>query len=380
METLDPEAHRLRELGRVVSGAPQQEAEVLSTVALGEDRPERAQQSPHLAGDDGPRETWVRAEPVEQAPATIEVVAQRRIVQRAQDVLVTFGQPLGRHAGHEVGLEAVRVVAVRLPEQAALPTQSFVQLRPFERGEEADHRDRDSGVTDERDLTVEDVFGVLVEADDEAARDLDAVGLDAANGIQEIELDVDGLVRPAEALERRGLDPEKHEVEPGLAHPRHQLVVGAEVDRSLGEELERVAVVELPALERSQRPLGESTVADEVVVDEEDRPAPSGRDQGVQLRRHAVGRLDPMLAAVQLPDVAELAGERTAARMLHRHRGIGLEVEEVESRHRRVVEVGQALGAIRALGATALQVRGERGDRALGLSEEEVVHAGQARR
>jgi hypothetical protein len=42
-------------------------------------------------------------------------------------------------------------------------------------------------------------------------------------------------------------------------------------------------VVGLPALERLQRALGEPAVADEVVVDEEDRPAPPRRVEGIQV-------------------------------------------------------------------------------------------------
>ena len=45
------------------------------------------------------------AEPVEQAPAALEVIAQRRVVQRAQEALVAFGELVGRpcpRCGHGV--------------------------------------------------------------------------------------------------------------------------------------------------------------------------------------------------------------------------------------------------------------------------------------
>ena len=182
----------------------------------------------------------------------------------------------------------MRVVPERLPAQPVLPAQTFVQICSPERGQDADHRNRDSGLTDEGDLSIEDVVRILVEADDETARDLDAVRLDVADGLQQVELGVDGLVGAEEALDGRGLDPEEDEAEAGIAHRPHQLIIGAEVDRGLGEELERKAVVALPALEHRQRTLRQPAVADEIVVDEEDRPTPPCGKKGVQLCGHAV--------------------------------------------------------------------------------------------
>ena len=63
------------------------------------------------------------------------------------------------------------------------------------------------------DLTIEDVLGVLVEPDDEAARDLDAVGLDATDGFKQVEVGVDRFVGAGQALDGRCLDAEEYEVE-----------------------------------------------------------------------------------------------------------------------------------------------------------------------
>jgi hypothetical protein len=52
--------------------------------------------------------------------------------------------------------------------------------------------------------------------------------------------------------------------------------------------------------------------------------------------------------------------------VLHRHGGVGLDVEKIESWHRGVVNVREALGAVHRLPAAALQVPVRRSDEMLG--------------
>src|SRR5215211_7748317 len=71
-------------------------------------------------------------------------------------------------------------------------------------------------------------------------------------------------------------------------------------------------------------------VADEVVVHDEDEPAPARRAQRVQLGQHLLVRLRARHAAVYFDDVAELALERAAARILDAHRAVALKLRELE--------------------------------------------------
>src|SRR6185437_10443515 len=79
-------------------------------------------------------------------------------------------------------------------------------------------------------------------------------------------------------------------------------------------------------------------------------------------------------AAVELDDVAEFAGERTAARELHPDIEILVELEQIEARDRRRRDVGlefRALEIARAL--SGLPRRDEVLDDALGFAENPEV-------
>ena len=73
-------------------------------------------------------------------------------------------------------------------------------------------------------------------------------------------------------------------------------------------------------------------VADEVVVDEIDVAAIAGVIERLQLGEDLVLRLGARHAAVQLDDVAELAGERAAARELDADVEILFELEQIVTR------------------------------------------------
>ena len=78
------------------------------------------------------------------------------------------------------------------------------------------------------------------------------------------------LVRLLQAGGARRLDADEDRGEVRLAHQLQQLVVLRDVERHLGHELDRIAVLLLPLGQRVQQLLGFLLVADEVVVDDED--------------------------------------------------------------------------------------------------------------
>ena len=73
----------------------------------------------------------------------------------------------------------------------------------------------------------------------------------------------------------------------------------------------------LPGLQLGQESLERLLVADQVVVDEVDMAAIAELIEPLELRKHLRVRLGAGHAPVELDDVAELAGEGAAARILH---------------------------------------------------------------
>ena len=137
----------------------------------------------------------------------------------------------------------------------------------------------------------------------------------------------------------RTFDADEDGEEIGRGHHLQQLGIVGEIDRGLGRELERIVVRALPGDELGKKQPECLLVADEVVVDEVDMAAIADSVERVELGEHLRGRLGPRHPAVKLDDVAELAGERAAARELHAEIEIVFELEQVEARHRRLGDV-----------------------------------------
>src|SRR5437762_1115708 len=97
-------------------------------------------------------------------------------------------------------------------------------------------------------------------------------------------------------------------------------------------------------------------IADEVVVDDEDGPSPSSVAQRVQLYQHLLVALSSRHSSVDLDDVAELAIEGAAARILDRHRAVASHVGELEVRNRSQRHCRTLGRLIYRLGFAALQV------------------------
>ena len=91
-------------------------------------------------------------------------------------------------------------------------------------------------------------------------------------------------------------------------------------------------------------------IADEIVIDDKDGPSPSQRLERVEFGEHLLIALGSRHAPVNLDDVAKLARERTAPRVLDGHCAVTLKIRQVKVGHRRGGEWRPLGGLIRALG------------------------------
>ena len=131
-----------------------------------------------------------------------------------------------------------------------------------------------------------------------------------------------------------------------------------------------------PVGQDREQSLDVALVADEVVVHDEDHPAPADPQERVQLGQHLLIALRARDAAIDLDDVAELALEGAAARVLDRHRAVASEVGELEVGDGRRGERRPLGGLVDAFGVAALEVANELRQGRLGLAEEDVIGLG----
>ena len=132
----------------------------------------------------------------------------------------------------------------------------------------------------------------------------------------------------------RAFDPHEDADEVRLVQQPQEIRIVGKIERGLSGELERVVMLFQPSLELRQEQLNRLFVADEIVVDEVDVTAIAELIKRIQLMQHlrvGLGARDP---PVEFDNVAELAGERTAAGELHADVKIVLDLQEVEARHR----------------------------------------------
>ena len=165
---------------------------------------------------------------------------------------VAVAQLLARHlqrddVGAELGLVG--------PVEPALFGQPGVQRRLGNGVQHADHRVRRSGPRSRNSTCASKIVGVVVvEADDHPAPDLEPGLLDALDLVEDacpLLADVLELLRLAQRLLVRALDADEDATDVGLDHQLHQLVVLGQVERRLGEEAQRIAV--LPPARRRRR-------------------------------------------------------------------------------------------------------------------------------
>src|SRR3954452_5313336 len=132
----------------------------------------------------------------------------------------------------------------------------------------------------------------------------------------------------------------------------------------------------LPFGELGQEQPQRLLVADEIVVDEVEMASIAHPVERIELDQDLRVRFGPRNASVELDDVAELAGKRTAAGILHAEIEVVLEFEQVETRHRRLGDVGLEFRRGEDAGPrAAVPSRNEFVDDALGLTEHPEIRA-----
>ncbi len=190
------------------------------------------------------------------------------------------------------------------------------------------------------------------------AEHVDSVGIDAPHRGQDV---LGQVLRLQGFLETGGIgrfDADEHPAEVRRAEKLQQLLVLRQVERGFGAEAEPVVVLFLVFLQELQQELGLRLVADQVIVHEE-HPVHPGLAQRIQLAPDLLQRLDARLAAEHHDDVAELAAERAAARVLQRRIGITGELQQFEARHRRIGECDGSGLVVKLLRRASREVRAE---------------------
>src|ERR1051325_4260038 len=100
-----------------------------------------------------------------------------RFVNRAHDSLITADECFDVHFGNEVERSDGVVSGSIGAEQSSFALATFPELRVRKCVQHSDHRHRNRTLTNELDLPFEDVFGIVVEADDEPGHYLHATTL-----------------------------------------------------------------------------------------------------------------------------------------------------------------------------------------------------------
>ena len=114
-------------------------------------------------------------------------------------------------------------------------------------------------------------------------------------------------------------------------------------------------------------------VADEIVIDDKNGPSPTERLKRVKFGEHLLIALGSRHAPINLDDVAKLARERTAPRVLDGHCAVTLKVRQVKVGHRRGGEWRPLGGLIRSLGLAPGEVCNELRQRRFSFAEKNVI-------
>ena len=117
----------------------------------------------------------------------------------------------------------------------------------------------------------------------------------------------------------------------GCIEHRQKFGIVGEVDRGLSREFEGIVARFEPLREFRNECFERLLVADKIVVYEVDMAAVAELVKRVELREHLCVGFGAGHAPVKLDDIAELAGERTAARKLHADVEIVIELQQVEA-------------------------------------------------
>src|SRR5688572_5378216 len=91
-----------------------------------------------------------------------------------------------------------------------------------------------------------------------------------------------------------------------------------------------MVVLSLPLNKIRHQLLHIAFIADEIVVNDKDCPAPTGGPQSVKFGNHLLIAFSARHATINLYDVAKLAIEWTPSRVLNRHRRITIQLGKFE--------------------------------------------------
>src|SRR5262245_24158616 len=250
-------------------------------------------------------------------------------VDCAHNRFIAFDETRGFHPWDEVQ-RAIGIVPRALKEQSPFAIEPSPELSVGQRRQQTDHRKRNRALPNKLNLPLKDVIRIVVESDDEARHHFHTVALYLSDGVEKVAPRVLPLLSLLEARLDRGLDAEKDAAEARAPHSVKQFIVLGEIHAGFGNKRERAPVTLRPLGQDREQPLDVALVADKVIVNDENRPAPADPKERVQLSQHLLIALRAGGAAIDLDDVAELALEGTAARVLDRHRAVASEVGEME--------------------------------------------------
>src|SRR6266498_1495166 len=135
---------------------------------------------------------------------------------------------------------------------------------------------------DKFDLPLEDILGIVVEAYDETGHHLQAVALNLLDGIEQVAARILPLLGFLETGLDRGLDAEKDAAEARATHPVEQFLVLGEVHAGFRGKREWMSVALRPIGQFRQQFFDVALVTDEVVVNNENHPAPAQAEERVQ--------------------------------------------------------------------------------------------------
>src|SRR6266404_8840059 len=130
------------------------------------------------------------------------------------------------------------------------------------------------------------------------------------------------FLRLLERRLHRRFNANEYVAETRAPHHLQQVVVVCKIHARLRRERERVAMSFGPVDQIWEQTFDVALVTDKVIINDEDYPVPTGSEECVQLSDHLLVTLGARNATVNLNDVAELAVEGAAARILQRHKAI----------------------------------------------------------
>src|SRR5271165_1518576 len=213
--------------------------------------------------------------------------------------------------------------------------------------EQADHADGNGCLLDEFDHGICDRDLLAVEAHNEACGDEHPSAVYLVNALSDIAPGILLLLHRDQGRRIRTFDADENTEEVGRGHHFQEFRIIGQIDRSFCRKFERIVVRALPSGEFGKKQPERLLVADEVIVDDVEMAAVSHIVERIELGEHLWGRLGPRYPSVKFDDVAELAGEGAAARVLHTKIKIILKFEQVETRHRRLGASAWNLGAVK---------------------------------